>query len=131
MRAPLRGAWAHLGHDERAVSRSQRHSRDTRDFRARLLQPGVQRLYRATPAGGKQWSPNRPRLLDAIETLGDRLEDQRDRSSSALLYAYIGRLLEERDTIERGLDILAEDTPDDPLLPLLRTIWLSEDEPEK
>lgn len=76
--------------------------------------------------------PNRPRLLDAVDTLAGRLDDaRRDRSNAALLYAYVGRLLEEPQTIRRGLDVLAEEVPDDPLLPLLRAIWLGEEEPGK
>jgi len=71
--------------------------------------------------------PNRPRLLDAIETLDARIRTQQDRTTAAFVLAYIGHVLDERSYVARGLAIMGEDSPDDPLLPLLRSVWLTDE----
>ncbi len=72
--------------------------------------------------------PDRSRLLAALEILQRRVEMERDRDAAALVLAYVGRLLEDRQVIEHGLDVLWEINPDDLLPPLLRAIWLTEEE---
>jgi tetratricopeptide (TPR) repeat protein len=71
--------------------------------------------------------PNRPRLAIAVETLEKRLKRDETRAGAAFLLAYVGRLLEDRDLVERSLQKLEEISPDDRLLPLLRSIWLADD----
>jgi hypothetical protein len=73
--------------------------------------------------------PNRPRLDRAVEVLEKRLPSETDRASNAFLLAYLGRLSGERAVIERGLDALEQSDPNDPLLPLLRAIWLEGQSP--
>jgi hypothetical protein len=74
--------------------------------------------------------PNRPRLLAAVTVLEDRLAQDLDVAESAFMYAYVGRLLGERDIVERGLDRMAEARADDAMVPLLRTIWLAPVKPK-
>jgi hypothetical protein len=73
--------------------------------------------------------PSRPRLLDAIDTLEGRIRTQEDRSAAAFILAYLGHILEERAYVTRGLAIMGEDAPNDPLLPLLRSVWLADESP--
>jgi hypothetical protein len=68
--------------------------------------------------------PNPPRLQEAVTTMEARLRLMDDPSSSGFLLAYLGRVLGERELVERGLDALAQHAPGDPLLPLLEEIWL-------
>lgn len=77
---------------------------------------------------GPDLLPKRTRLLEAIATLDVRLQTVRDRNLFAFLLAYVGRLVDDRAALERGLAIMAADAPDDPLLPLLQSIWLGSDE---
>jgi len=72
--------------------------------------------------------PNRLRLLKAVDTLQGRLNETRDRLSNGFLLAYIGHLLDDRTLIEQGLAVMADAEPDNLLLPLLKEIWLAEDE---
>lgn len=72
--------------------------------------------------------PNRVRLLQARDTLRDRLDETRDRVSNGFLLAYIGRLLEDRPIIEQGLAVMEDAEPDNPLLRLLKEVWLAEDD---
>ena len=71
--------------------------------------------------------PNEVRLKHAVAKLQQRLESTGDRTASAFMLAYVGRLLGDRQYIERGLAVMEEDSPDDPLLPLLKEVWLAED----
>ena len=70
---------------------------------------------------------NEVRLKQAVAKLQQRLESTGDRTASAFMLAYVGRLLGDRQYIERGLAVMEEDSPDDPLLPLLKEVWLAED----
>jgi hypothetical protein len=72
--------------------------------------------------------PNRVRLLQARDMLADRLDETRDRASNGFLLAYIGRLLEDRAVVEQGLAAMEDAAPDNPLLRLLKELWLAEDE---
>jgi hypothetical protein len=74
--------------------------------------------------------PNRVRLLQARDTLADRLDETRDRVSNGFLLAYVGRLLEDRAVIEQGLAVMEDAEPGNPLLRLLREVWLAADEEE-
>jgi hypothetical protein len=80
---------------------------------------------------GEGLVPNRPRLDRAVEVLEERLASETDRATNAFLLAYLGRLNGERATIERGLDVLEQADPNDPLLPLLRAIWLEGQSPSE
>ncbi|MDY7107692.1 MAG: hypothetical protein SYC29_03555 [Planctomycetota bacterium] len=73
--------------------------------------------------------PSRVRLLQARDALIGRLDEERDRVSNAFLLAYVGRLLGERPVVEQGLAAMEDAEPDNPLLKLLKTIWLAEEEP--
>ena len=72
--------------------------------------------------------PNRLRLLKAVDTLKGRLNETRDRLANGFLLAYIGHLLEDRALIEQGLAVMGDAEPGNLLLPLLKEIWLAEDE---
>jgi hypothetical protein len=72
--------------------------------------------------------PNRVRLLQARDELTGRLDETRDRVSNAFLLAYIGRLLDDRAVVEQGLAAMEDAEPDNPLLKLLKAIWLAEDD---
>jgi hypothetical protein len=72
--------------------------------------------------------PSRVRLLQARDALTSRLDETRDRFSNAFLLAYVGRLLEDRSVVEQGLAAMEDVEPDSPLLKLLRTVWLAEDD---
>ena len=69
--------------------------------------------------------PNRVRLRSAIGALQDRLQERRDRGLHAFLLAYIGHQIDDRDLVESGLAVMDEVDPDDPLLNVLREVWLS------
>ncbi len=71
--------------------------------------------------------PNEVRLKHAVAKLEQRLESIGDRTASAFMLAYVGCLLGDRQYIERGLAVMEKDSPDDPLLPLLKEVWLAED----
>ena len=69
--------------------------------------------------------PSRVRLNIAIRTVRQRMAAaERDRTLYGFLLAYLGRHLDRRGLIAEGLSAMAEETPDDPLLPVLREIWL-------
>jgi hypothetical protein len=68
--------------------------------------------------------PNRPRLTRAVDVLQGRLDGEADRATNAFLLAYVGRLLGDRELVEQGLDVMNQVEPNDPLLPLLRAIWI-------
>lgn len=70
--------------------------------------------------------PNRVRLKTVIDALQRRLPEQRDRASNAFLLAYIGHQLDDRSLVERGLAVMGEAGGDDPLLGVLREVWLGE-----
>ena len=62
----------------------------------------------------------------AVVELRRRLDrEQADRDSWGFLLAYLGHQLDDRGMIEEGLDaVLAMVGPEDPLLTLLRAVWL-------
>jgi hypothetical protein len=74
--------------------------------------------------------PNRPRLDRAVDVLQERLNSETDLAKNAFLLAYIGRLVDERAIIEQGIAALELAMPNDPMLPLLRAIWLDGASPE-
>ena len=47
----------------------------------------------------------------------------RDKGLLGFLQAYVGHQLGDRDLIDRGLAAMAEASPGDPLLALLRQVW--------
>ncbi len=70
--------------------------------------------------------PNRVRLKTLIDALERRLPEQRDRASNAFLLAYIGHQLDDRSLVAVGLAVMGEAGGDDPLLDVLREVWLGE-----
>ncbi len=69
--------------------------------------------------------PSGVRMNIAVRTVRRRLAgSERDRTLYGFLLAYLGRHLDRRGLIAEGLSAMAEATPDDPLLPVLREIWL-------
>ncbi|MFK7961875.1 MAG: hypothetical protein AB8G96_15270 [Phycisphaerales bacterium] len=68
--------------------------------------------------------PNRPRLLLALDAVRARVADNPDRSDNALLLAYVGRLLDDLEVVNEGLDAMEVSDPDDPLLAILQQVWL-------
>ena len=68
--------------------------------------------------------PTRQRLLHSVEGLEGMIETSNDREYYSMLLAYVGRLLGERAIIERGLARMAIEAPDDPMVPLLKSLWL-------
>jgi len=69
--------------------------------------------------------PNRVRLRSVIDGLQDRLRERRDRRLNAFVLAYIGHQLDDSSLVETGLAVMGEVDPDDPLLRVLREVWLS------
>lgn len=72
--------------------------------------------------------PRDPRMGEIIKELDDQLDDERVGSSFGLLLAYIGHQLRDRTLVERGLNAMDDADPEDPLLPVLRGVWLAEDD---
>ena len=70
--------------------------------------------------------PNRIRLKTVIDALQRRLPEQRDRASNAFLLAYIGHQLDDRSLVKASLTIMGKVRSDDPLLGLLKEVWLGE-----
>jgi hypothetical protein len=73
---------------------------------------------------GEGLLPPRERLDAATKSVRGRLEAPTDRASMALVLAYLGRQTADRALMQEGLDALAAAAGNDPLLPLLRAIWL-------
>ena len=69
--------------------------------------------------------PNRVRLRSAVGVLQDRLPELRDRGLHAFVLAYIGHQIDDRSLIEAALAVMGEVDPEDPLLNVLREVWLS------
>jgi len=69
--------------------------------------------------------PNRVRLRSAIGMLQQRLPERRDRGLNAFVLAYVGHQIDDRSLVETGLAVMGEVDPDDPLLNVLREVWLN------
>lgn len=67
--------------------------------------------------------PARDRLLEAGLRVTQLLAND-NWPQAGMLLAYIGRLAGRTDLVITGLDDMAADRPDDPLLPILRQAWL-------
>jgi hypothetical protein len=77
-----------------------------------------------------QLLPARIDLIRAAVAVQSRLEEERDGGTYAFLLAYIGHQLHDRDMIERGLHTLESRTGNsDPIVRLLKSIWLEEEAP--
>lgn len=68
--------------------------------------------------------PNRPRLLQSLESLRERAEGGRDGADTGLVIAYVGWLLERPEVIREGLGLMEEADPADSLRRLLGAIWI-------
>lgn len=69
--------------------------------------------------------PPRIELVRAAVTVSNRLDIARDAGTYAFLLAYIGHQLHDQEMVETGLETLKIHTDaDDPIIPLLRLIWL-------
>lgn len=75
--------------------------------------------------------PNTVRLNSAIESLRNRFTEKRDLNSVALLFAYIGHQLNNKEMVQQGLSIMAETDADDKLLVLLKRVWLAGEDSSK
>ncbi|MHC4415067.1 MAG: hypothetical protein ACYS0G_07275 [Planctomycetota bacterium] len=81
---------------------------------------------------GPELLPERVRLNIAVRTVREGMRrEQRDRASYAFLLAYIGHQLGDQSLIVEGLNVMAEVSPDDPLLELVDVVWLGEDAGEE
>ena len=81
-----------------------------------------------------QLLPTRIDLVRSAVTIGLRLDEKRDGATYAFLLAYIGHQLNDLDMVQRGLNVLEASTDKhDPLVPLLKSIWLgtSTNEPQE
>ena len=59
---------------------------------------------------------------------------ERALTSIALLFAYIGHQIKNKEMVQKGLSLMAETNPDDKLLILLKSVWLVDEDssqPEK
>lgn len=72
--------------------------------------------------------PNRPRLNSVVADLRERLVNSEDPGPTALLLAYVGRLLGDEVIIRQGLDRMQVTDPDGEMAPLLEELWLAPDE---
>ncbi|TVQ54887.1 MAG: hypothetical protein EA377_04540 [Phycisphaerales bacterium] len=77
---------------------------------------------------GANLLPPQEHLDEMISELRLRQEQPRDKASASFLIAYLGHQFEDREMVESGMASLAEARPDDPLVPLLRAIWLDDDD---
>ncbi len=68
--------------------------------------------------------PNRPRLLQSLESLRERAESGRDGADTGLVIAYVGWLLERPEVIGEGLELMEQADPGDSLRRLLGAIWI-------
>jgi hypothetical protein len=68
--------------------------------------------------------PNRPRLLQALDNLRERVVDRRDSADTGLLIAYLGRLLDRPEVIREGLDLMVDADANDSLPRLLSAVWI-------
>lgn len=66
------------------------------------------------------------RARQMIDGLQARLAENRGEAASALVLAYLGRQMNNREAIVLGLNALQQANSNDPLVPVLRTIWLKE-----
>lgn len=80
---------------------------------------------------GEGLIPARERLDAAITAMQSRIENPKDRSANALLLAYLGRQTDNRELMSQGLTIMATESAEDPLPPLLRMVWLEGGEAPK
>ena len=75
--------------------------------------------------------PPRLELVRAAVTVANRLDIERDAGTYAFLLAYIGHQLHDREMVEQGLQTLRLYVDSkDPLVPLLKSIWLTPETPD-
>lgn len=67
--------------------------------------------------------PPRTRLVQCVQAIRQRLEQGQDQSKMGLLLAYIGHQWDDQAMVDEGLAAMKSNRADDPLLPLLRTVW--------
>lgn len=72
--------------------------------------------------------PGGSRIKGLTEALTDEISSKIAGSEQALVLAYLGHQAENRDAITLGLDHMEGVDADDPLVPILRGIWLRPDE---
>ena len=130
---------------EQTFSRALRIVRDHPLARAGLAHAQLGgRLYRSASVTLQRLLIDQPEMIDVryganllppeshreemISELRLRQQQPRDRASASFLIAYLGHQFEDREMVESGMASLAEARPDDPLVPLLRAIWLDDDD---
>ena len=70
--------------------------------------------------------PEEVRLRRDAEVLTQRISEGRRSAGSALLVAYIGHQLDDHQLTDDGLRLMAKMDSRDPLVPILRGVWLDE-----
>jgi len=72
--------------------------------------------------------PPRIELVRAAVTVRNRLDVERDAGTYAFLLAYLGHQIQDEEMVQQGLDTLEMYTDTtDPLVHLLRSIWIKQD----
>jgi hypothetical protein len=69
--------------------------------------------------------PNRVRLGRIVDDLRERLEQGQDPMADGFLLAYVGRQMRDEGLVRTGLQAMAGADGRDPLLQLLRKVWLA------
>ncbi len=65
--------------------------------------------------------------LEWLQRQLQRMIGENESAEAALILAYLGHQAGSRPLVQYGLDRAGQFTPDDPLLPLLRRLWLESD----
>jgi hypothetical protein len=74
---------------------------------------------------GEDLIPARARLVEVVHSIERRVSGGvREVGEYGLLLGYLGYHLDDRQLIQRGLRMMAEGAPDDPLVQVLARIWL-------
>jgi hypothetical protein len=68
--------------------------------------------------------PNPVALSAAAGALQRRIAREDDLTNTGFMLGYIGHQLNDRSLVSSGLDAMLKGDPADPLLPILREIWL-------
>ncbi|MGI9012959.1 MAG: hypothetical protein ACR2GY_01775 [Phycisphaerales bacterium] len=71
--------------------------------------------------------PTVDRLREDVATLTQRMNEGRRSSGSAMLIAYIGRQINDDELVRKGIAMMEDIDPKDPLTKVLRGVWLGQD----
>jgi hypothetical protein len=73
---------------------------------------------------GEGLLPSSDRVAAALEAINTRLESGTDNALYGLVLAYLGRQTSDHALMDKGLKLMSQESTDDPLPPLLRSVWL-------